>query len=294
LAFNSPTEIIMRRKFLDFALTWLSVAFGVGSLTLLLVILGTVFLKGMPAISLEFLTTNMREAGASGGIGFHIVGTLVLLASALAVCIPMALGIALLQAVYLQGSRWQGFVRNLLYVWNGVPSILFGIFGLAVFVVGFGWGKSWLAGGILLGLMMLPTAATSLADRMRAIPNSYLLAASALGLSSSQVIRSVILPQSWGGLVTGSLLGLVRAAGETAPILFTAAIFSGAHWPSAIKDSPVLALPYHIFVLAQDSLSEDTQVRMWGTALVLLILVLMMSLLALPLRMKAHEEIRHA
>src|SRR5204863_4232064 len=123
----------------------------------------------------------------------------------------------------------------------------------AFFMRFLGWGKSWLAGGLLLAVMILPTLALALAERIESLPGRYLEAAAGLGLSRSQIVWSVILPQSLSGLLSGTLLGLARAAGETAPILFTAAVFSGAGLPHGIRDNPVMALPYHIFVLAQDS-----------------------------------------
>lgn len=181
----------------------------------------------------------------------------------------------------------------LLYVLNGVPSLLFGLFGFIVFVKFLGLGKSWLSGGILLGLMILPTVTAALIERIASIPRSYLEAAAGLGLSTPQMIWSVILPQASGGLVTGSLLGLARAAGETAPIMFTATIFAGATFPSGIKESPVLSLPYHIFILAQDSFDPSVGAKVWGTAVVLLALVGALSLIALPLRMRIHEEARN-
>jgi phosphate transport system permease protein len=109
-------------------------------------------------------------------------------------------------------------------------------------------------------------------------------------LNRTQIIWSVLLPQAWGGLVTGSLLGLARAAGEVAPIMFTATIFAGATLPKGIKESPVLSLPYHIFILAQDSFDPSVGSKLWGAALVLLALVLFLSLIALPSRLKLHEE----
>ncbi len=109
-------------------------------------------------------------------------------------------------------------------------------------------------------------------------------------MTQAQIVRAVILPQSWSGLITGSLLGLARAAGETAPIMFTATIFAGATFPTGVRESPVLSLPYHIFILAQDSFDPAVGAKLWGSALVLLALVLGLSLLALPLRLRIHEE----
>jgi len=133
----------------------------------------------------------------------------------------------------------------------------------------------------------------ALIERIASLPARYIEAAAGLGLSQSQIIWSVILPQSFSGLVTGSLLGLARAAGETAPIMFTATIFAGATLPHGIRESPVLSLPYHIFILAQDSFDPSVGAKVWGSALVLLGLVSLLSLLALPLRLKIHEEAHH-
>ncbi len=250
--------------------------------------------RGLPAVDGSFLTGTMRAVGAAGGIFHNIVGTVILMATALAVSGPLAVGVALVQGVYL---RREGAARRglglVLYAINGVPSILFGIIGLIVFVKFFGWGKSWLAGGILLGVMMLPTVTVALIERIEGLPAKYIEAAAGLGLTQSQIIWSVILPQSAGGWVTGSLLGLARAAGEAAPIMFTATIFAGATWPTGIRESPVLSLPYHIFILAQDSFDPAAGPRMWGAALVLLALVFSLSLLALPARLRIHEEARH-
>jgi len=162
-----------------------------------------------------------------------------------------------------------------------------------IFFVGFlGWGKSWLGGGILLALVMLPTVAVAMIERLRALPQAQIEAAVGLGLSDSQVVRAVLLPQSAGALITGLLLGLARVAGETAPLLFAATVFSGAGVPTGIRESPVLSLPYHVFVLAQDSLDPAVSEKVWGTASVLLLIVVGLSLAALPLRLRIHDGAR--
>ena len=135
--------------------------------------------------------------------------------------------------------------------------------------------------------------AVAVVKRLEAIPDAYPRAARGLGLSRSQVVWSVYLPHSVGGLASGSFLGLARAAGETAPIMFVAAVFSGVRLPTGIRESPVLALPYHVFVLAQDTFSIEAQAELWAAAFVLVALVLTLSLAALPWRLRAHEEASH-
>jgi phosphate transport system permease protein len=254
---------------------------------------GAIFFRGLPAISWNFLTEQIRLVGAAGGIFYNLIGTLILIGTALIVSTPVALGAGLLCGVYYRQSRWRERFMALLYLLNGVPSILFGILGLIVFVKFLGWGKSWLSGGILLAMMILPTVSIALIERIESLPVKYLEAAAGLGLSSAQIIWSVIVPQSFNGLITGSLLGLARAAGETAPIMFTATIFAGATLPHGIKESPVLSLPYHIFILAQDSFDPSVGEKLWGTALVMVGLVFVLSLIALPVRLRIHEEAQH-
>jgi phosphate transport system permease protein len=282
------------RRLTDQLFSWLAGLAAVVAALPLLLMMAAILRRGLPAVSWQFLTEQIRLVGAAGGIFYNLVGTMILIATALAVSAPVATGLALVQGVYLRkdgaARRWLG---GLLYTLNGVPSILFGIFGLIVFVKCLSWGKSWLAGGILLGVMILPTVTVALIERIEGLPAKYIEAAAGLGLTQSQIIWSVILPQSVNGLVTGSLLGLARAAGETAPIMFTATIFAGATFPTGIRESPVLSLPYHIFILAQDSFDPAVGGKLWGTALVLLALVFGLSLVALPMRVKIHEEAHH-
>jgi phosphate transport system permease protein len=246
--------------------------------------------RGGSALSWNFLTEQIRLVGAAGGVFYNIVGTLILGTTALIVSVPIATGLGLLHGVYLRSAPMRDRLWLVLSVLSGVPSILFGLFGLILFVKFFGWGKSWLTGGILLGVMMLPTVAVALIERIQALPRKYVEAASGLGMRPSQIVWSVILPQCANGLVTGSLLGLARAVGETAPIMFTATIFAGAMLPHGIQESPVLSLPYHIFILSQDSFDPAVGAKVWGAALVLLGLVMCFSLAALPARLRIHEE----
>ena len=282
------------RRLIRFLLPSIAALCAMFALTAVIFILGVLLVRGLGSIDWAFLTSDTRSAGAEGGILYQILGTLILIATALAVAAPPALAIGLTRVVFLRSRpRAARAVDALLHALNGIPSIVFGILGLLIFLKFFDWGKSWLAGGILLGVMILPTLTVSLVERLAAVPRKYIEAAVGLGLTREQIITAVWLPQSWSGLLTGSLLGLARAAGETAPILFVTAVFSGATLPTGIRDNPVLALPYHVFVLAQDSFNDDARANLWGAALVLVLLVACFNLAALPLRLNLHEESRH-
>lgn len=281
------------RKFKHHAFKFATGACAALACGVLVMIALAILMRGLPAVSWKFYTEQIRLVGADGGIFYNLVGTFILIGTALAVSAPIAVGLALVHGVYLRGHRLQEKLTLLFHLLNGVPSILFGLFGFIVFVKFFGLGKSWFTGGVLLGMLILPTVAVALIERIASLPARYTEAAAGLGLAQSQIIWSVILPQSLGGLVTGSLLGLARAAGETAPIMFTATIFAGATLPHGIKESPVLSLPYHIFILSQDSFDPAVGAKLWGTALTLLGLTVILSLIALPLRLRIHEEARH-
>jgi phosphate transport system permease protein len=282
------------RRWSDAIILLISGASALIACGVLVLILIAVAARGLPAVNWSFLTEQIRLVGAAGGILFNVIGTLIVIVTAAVVCTPVAVGVALTRGVYLQSPGARRVLDLLLYTLNGVPSILFGILGLIVFVKFLGWGKSWLSGGILLGIMILPTATVSLVERIKVLPAKYIEAAAGLGLRRAQIVWSVILPQSAGGLITGLMLGLARAAGETAPIMFTATIFAGATVPRGVRESPVLTLPYHIFVLAQDSFDPNVAAKVWGTATVLLAVVFFLSIVALPLRLKIHEEAAHA
>jgi phosphate transport system permease protein len=274
----------MRRRLLDRLAVILFAACGFGALTLALGLVGVLAAKAAPALGVELLTTTSREAGAAGGLREQLLGTALLTATALGVAAPLALALALAQAVYLP-SRAARALGLALAGWNALPSIALGLLGFVVLSQGAGWGKSWLAGGIVLGALIVPLATEALAARLAAVPRELVWAARGLGLSRQRTAWAVELRHAWPGLVSGLLLGLARAAGETAPLLFTAAVFSGAGWPQGIRESPVLALPYHVFVLAQDTVSPAAEHRLWAAAFLLLGFVLTLSLVALPLRL---------
>lgn len=282
----------MRRRAFDVAFTAVTAIAAFVAVTLFVGILATVIYRGFDALSWRFLVDDTRAAGAEGGIVYQIAGTAILVLTAIATAVPLAAGVGIWLVMYARGSARRWF-ESLLHALNGIPSIVFGLLGFAFFFELLDLKKSWLAGGLLLALMILPTLVVAFVEKLRAIPRTTIDAAFGLGLRRGDVVRTVLLPQGVAGLVTGTLLGIARAAGETAPIMFTAAIFAGATTPRAVADSPVLALPYHVFVLAQDSFDPAMGVRMWGTAAVLVVLVTIASALAIPLRLRIAEEGRH-
>lgn len=277
----------MKRSVTNFLFLTLTGLCALAATSVLVVIVGAICLKGASAINWEFFTDQMKEAGVSGGILYNIAGTAILILTAFLAAAPVATSIALMHGVYLKSERARQATMLMLYILNGIPAILFGIFGMMVFVKYLGWGKSWLSGGLLLGLMILPTVTVAIVARIQGIPRGQIDAATGLGLRKSQIVRAIHLPRCLGGLVTGTLVGLARAAGETAPIMFTATIFAGATLPNGIKENPVLSLPYHIFILAQDSFDPAAGSKLWGTALTLLILVFTFSIIALIPRLKS-------
>lgn len=264
------------------AITWLAV--GLCGL-ILLFLLAVISWNGIRAIDFEFLFTASRNFGAAGGIFYQIIGSLLLILFAALICLPLALGTAIFKSEYLKSARMQRMCAVLVYGLNGVPSVIFGIFGLLFFVNVLGTGISWFVGSIILAIMILPTVVLATFHSINSIPEIYRESASALGLNKWQVIVKVLLPQGIGGAITGLFLGLARAVGETAPIMFIATAFSGVEIPGSFLE-PVTALPTHILALAQQALNEQALQNAWGASFVLIGLVTVFSTLGLWSRMK--------
>ena len=259
------------------------------TLFILVVILGAVFWKGAPAIDWEFLTEASSNFGSSGGILYQTVGTLILMTGAVAVSLPVAFGTVLFQTEYLKSERLKKFSRNLFYSLNGMPTILFGLVGYMVFAVYLEAGVSWLSGTLILAVMILPTLQVSFQQAVEALPEKYRDQGLALGLNPLALVCSVIIPQSLFGIITGVLLGLARAAGETAAIMFTATTFSGILLPKTWTD-PVPTLQTHILVLAQEALNPDAVAHAWGAGLVLMSLAFILIAGALFCRSRMRME----
>lgn len=255
------------------------------SLSILVFLIGSIIWQGGKALSLDFLLSNARDFGASGGIRYQILGSLILIFVAACLVLPLAIGTAIFRSEYVTSEKLGHQIDLAIFSLNGIPSITYGLFGLIIFVNIFGMGVSWSIGSILLAIMILPTVTVSSYQAMRAIPNSYRENAAALGLSRAQTIRRVILPQSLHGVVTGLLIGLARAIGETAPIMFVATAFSGVSWPRSINE-PVSTLPTHILALAQQATNPDALRNAWGASFTLILIVILLSSLAYVARHK--------
>ncbi|QPJ65237.1 MAG: ABC transporter permease subunit [Candidatus Nitrohelix vancouverensis] len=252
-------------------------------LLVLLIILSTVFGKGMPALSLGFLTEPSSDFGAEGGVFYQIIGTLILTVGALAIALPLAVGTTLFQTECLRSHRLKAAFRAVIYSLNAMPTILFGLAGYVLFGVYLGAGVSWLTGALILGIMILPTIQASIQEAVEGLPEKYRETGTSLGMTPWALAQNVVLPLCWHGAVTGGLLGLARAAGETAAIMFTAAAFSGATFPQSFKD-PVPTLQTHILVLAQDASQASSLTNAWGAASVLLLMVFLLILFSLWVR----------
>ncbi|MBT6856737.1 MAG: ABC transporter permease subunit [Nitrospina sp.] len=263
----------------------------IGTITFLIVlllvfILGALFVKGMPAFHAGFLFEESRDFGLSGGIFYQAVGTLILMTTAVLWSLPVALGSVLFQTEYLSG-KFKTFLTQLTYILNATPTILFGLVGYLFF--GEYLGVSWVTGSLILAVMILPTLQVSIREAVEALPEKYREAGMALGLSRPSQIRRIILPQCFYGIVTGVLLGLARAAGETAAIMFTATTFSGIQLPQSFSD-PVPTLQTHILILAQEAANPQSLAQAWGAGLVLLGLVFMLTLAAWAFRTRVVME----
>ena len=245
--------------------------------------------KGLSSISWEFITQAPRDAMTAGGEAPAIGGTFYLTLGAILFALP--LGVAC--AVYLTEYSPKGWIVNVLRIsvnnLAGVPSVVFGLFGLTVFVKYMGFGVSILSGSLTLGILALPVIISASQEALMAVPQSIREASLALGATQWETIRKVVLPAALPGILTGVILSVGRVAGETAPILFTAAAFYLKGYPDSVF-SEVMALPYHIYALMTEGTHPEEQTRIaYASSLLLLGLVLSVSMLAIWLRQRQRK-----
>lgn len=248
----------------------------------ILFVVGTIVVRGAGAISWEFLTAMPRDGMKAGGIFPAIVGTILLTLGTAAVAIPVGVGGAVYLAEYARDTRLTRAVRLAIINLAGIPSVVYGLFGLGLFVLFLQFGTSIVAGSLTLAIMTLPIIISTSEEALRAVPAEFRTVNASLGGTRWQGIRNVVLPQALPGVITGVILGLLRAAGETAPILFTVAAFFLPRLPESLFDQTML-LPYHLFVISTQVPGMPLEIQ-FGTALVLLALVLSMNILATVIR----------
>jgi len=248
--------------------------------------------NGLKAINWTFLSQPPMDSMTKGGILPCIVGTLALSLGALAVAFPIGVASAVYLNEYARPGKVLRIIRLGINNLAGVPSVVFGLFGLAFFVIYLKMGVSLLAGALTLAAMSLPVIIGATEEALKAVPDTYREASLGLGATKLQTIIRVVLPAALPGILTGGILGISRAAGETAPIMFTAAVFYTPHLPKSIFDE-IMALPYHIYVLATAGTEIDaTRPLQYGTALVLIALVLGMNLIAIVWRARLRRKMR--
>lgn len=253
-------------------------------------ILVDIIIKGLPAINWEFLSSFPKRRGTQGGIFPAIMGTLFLVTGTIAVALPLGVASAIYLTEYARENRFTRAIRLAIVTLAGVPSIVFGLFGLGLFVLFLGFGPSILAGSLTLACMILPTIIVASEEALKAVPQALREGSLALGATKWQTIRKNVLPYAVPGIITGSILGIGRAAGETAPILLTVAAFFMPRLPQGILDK-VMALPYHLFVLTTQ-VPDAPESYKYGTALVLVALVLGINLIAIIIRIRMRRKTR--
>lgn len=235
---------------------------------------GYVLVKGLPVVSVRFLLESPAKMGREGGIFPSIVGTFLLTFLSIGISAPLGVGTAVFLTEYTREGLMSQIMRFGTEGLAGIPSIIFGLFGFIFFVIRLNLGWSIISGALTLAAMMLPTIVRTSEEAIRAVPDQYREVSFALGASRWQTVTSIVLPQAMPGIVTGVILSIGRAVGETAAVIFTAG--SSLRLPKSIMD-PVRTLSVHFYILAREGISMRNA---YGTASVLLISVLAVNVLA--------------
>jgi phosphate transport system permease protein len=248
----------------------------------IIIVITFLIINGLEAISWEFLTQPPRNGMTEGGIMPAILGTILLTLGTAIAAIPLGVGAAIYLAEYAKDTRFTRLIRLAIVNLAGIPSIVYGLFGLGIFVLFMDMGTSIIAGSLTLGIMTLPVVISTSEEAILTVPQEFRLVSLSLGATRWQTIRNQVMPQALPGIITGVILGLGRAAGETAPILFTVAAFYLPQLPKSIFDQ-TMALPYHLYVISTQVPGMPLSIQ-YATALVLLFLVLSLTLVASILR----------
>jgi phosphate transport system permease protein len=247
-----------------------------------------ILVRGMPAISWTFLTAMPSDGMRAGGIFPALVGTFYLTLGTAFFSVPLGISAAIYLAEYASDNRWTRLIRIAIINLSGIPSVVYGLFGLGLFVLFLHFGTSILSASLTLSIMTLPVIISTTEEALRSVPFSFRLVSISLGTTRWQTIWRIILPEALPGILTGVILGLERAAGETAPILFTGASFFLPRLPNSPLDA-TMALPYHLFVISTQVPGMPIQIQ-YGTVLVLLAFVVVMNTIATIIRSRARAR----
>ncbi len=262
----------------------------VASLTVIFIVMIVIYIvsMGASAISFEFIFSMPYDGMRSGGILPAIIGTFYLTLGTAALAVPLGLGAAIFLSEYAPDNQMTRIIRIAITNLSGIPSVVYGLFGLGLFVLFLQLGTSILAASMTLAIMTLPVIISTAEEALRTVPQSFRVVSISLGGTRWQTIRKIVLPEAMPGILTGVILGLERAAGETAPIMFTGAAFFLPQLPTSLTDA-TMALPYHLFVISTQVPGMPIQIQ-FGTALVLLVFVLGMNLVASIIRSRARAK----
>lgn len=274
------------------AVFWLFRLMSYTVVAILFSILGFIIYNGIGAISWEFLTEYPKDGMTKGGVFPAIVGTLCLIIGSMIFAFPIGVMSGIFINEYAGNSWIVRLIRIMTNNLSGVPSIVFGLFGMSLFVNTLGFGDSIIAGSLTLGLLVLPVVIRTTEESLKAIPDTFRTGSLALGASKLQTIWHVILPIAFPNIITGLILSVGRVSGETAPILFTAVAYFLPKLPESIFDQ-VMALPYHLYVISTSGTDiEASRSMAYGTALILIVIILIINILANMLR-KRFTLIKH-
>jgi len=261
------------------------------SLTTVLPIIAIVvyiFIQGGPTMSWEFLTALPSDGMKAGGLWPAIIGTAYLTLGTAVFAVPLGIAAAIYIAEYAPNNEWTRLIRIAIINLAGIPSVVYGLFGLGLFVIFMKFGTSILAASLTLSIMTLPVIISTTEEALRSVPTSFRVVSVSLGATRWQTIKRVVLPEALPGIITGIILGLERAAGETAPILFTGAAFFLPQLPQSVFDA-TMALPYHLFVISTQVPGMPIRIQ-YGTVLVLLLFVMGMNIAATIIRSRARAR----
>jgi phosphate transport system permease protein len=279
-----PTGIDQRKKVIEFIMFGIARVMSYGIVAVLVLILLFIVRQGIGVISWEFLTKGPTDSMTGGGIFPAIIGTLYLVAGSMAVAIPAGVMAGIYVHEYAKEGAIKRFIALMTNNLAGVPSIIFGLFGMALFVNHLGFGASILAGSLTLGILALPVVIRTTEESLKAIPDTFRQASYGLGASKWYTVRNVVFPAALPNILTGIILAIGRVSGETAPILFTVAAYFLPRLPGSVFDQ-CMALPYHLYVISTSGTQiEQMRPIAYGTALVLILIVLLVNLAATVLR----------